>query len=113
MSNEFKSNQKSDLIYWLIAVGLLFTGIAAPVGVVMIVLKLMGGKKKGRHPYYMQRDGEAPAGARTTAPSTATRPARTSSRASFRLHRPVLARILSSLSMAFPPRARPFFNSLA
>ena len=67
MSNEFKSNQKSDLIYWLIAVGLLFTGIAAPVGVVMIVLKLMGGKKKGRHPYYMQRDGEAPAGARTTA----------------------------------------------
>ena len=68
MSNEFKSNQKSDLIYWLIAVGLLFTGIAAPVGVVMIVLKLMGGKKKGRHPYYMQRDGEAPAGARTSAP---------------------------------------------
>ena len=67
MSNEFKSNQKSDLIYWLIAVGLLFTGIAAPVGAVMIVLKLMGGKKKGRHPYYMQRDGEAPAGARTTA----------------------------------------------
>ena len=67
MSNEVKSNQKSDLIYWLIAVGLLFTGIAAPVGVVMIVLKLMGGKKKGRHPYYMQRDGEAPAGARTTA----------------------------------------------
>ena len=51
MSNEFKSNQKSDLIYWLIAVGLLFTGIAAPVGVVMIVLKLMGGTKKGRHPY--------------------------------------------------------------
>ena len=51
MSNEFKPNQKSDLIYWLIAVGLLFTGIAAPVGVVMIVLKLMGGKKKGRRQY--------------------------------------------------------------
>ena len=68
MSNEFKSNQKSDLIYWLIAVGLLFTGIAAPVGVVMIVLKLMGGKKKGRHPYYAQQDGEIPAGARTSAP---------------------------------------------
>ena len=67
MSNEFKSNPKSDLIYWLIAIGLLFTGIAAPVGVVMIVLKLLGGKKKGRHPYYMQRDGETPAGARTTA----------------------------------------------
>ena len=80
MSNEFKGNPKSDLIYWLIAVGLLFTGIAAPVGVVMIVLTLMGGKKKGRHPYYMQRDGEAPAGARTTAaqgrtPPRAKRPA--------------------------------------
>ena len=67
MSNEFKSNPKSDLIYWLIAIGLLFTGIAAPVGVVMIVLKLLGGKKRGRHPYYAQRDGAAPAGARTTA----------------------------------------------
>ena len=67
MSNEFKSNPKSDLIYWLIAIGLLFTGIAAPVGVVMIVLKLLGGKKRGHHPYYAQRDGAAPAGARTTA----------------------------------------------
>ena len=68
MSNNSKSGQQGDLIYWLIAIGLLFTGIAAPVGVVMIVLKLMGGKKKGRHPYYMQRDGETPTGARTTAP---------------------------------------------
>ena len=68
MSNEFKGNPKSDLIYWLIAVGLLFTGIAAPVGVVMIVLKLLGGKKRGRHPYYAQREGAAPAGARTAAP---------------------------------------------
>ena len=34
----------------------------------MIVLKLLGGKKRGRHPYYAQREGAAPAGARTTAP---------------------------------------------
>ena len=33
----------------------------------MIVLKLLGGQKRGRHPYYAQRDGAAPAGARTTA----------------------------------------------
>ena len=67
MSNESKPNQKGDLIYWLIAIGLCVTGIAAPVGVVMIVLKLMGGKKKGRHPYYAQQDGGIPSGARTTA----------------------------------------------
>ena len=76
MSNEFKSNPKSDLIYWLIAIGLLFTGIAAPVGVVMIVLKLLGGKKRGHHPYYAQRDGAAPAGARTTAPPRGRTPPR-------------------------------------
>ena len=76
MSNEFKSNQKSDLIYWLIAVGLLFTGIAAPVGVVMIVLKLMGGKKKGRHPYYAQQEQGGGAGARTTAPYQTEEPSR-------------------------------------
>ena len=46
----------------------------------MIVLKLLGGKKRGHHPYYAQRDGAAPAGARTTAaqgrtPPRAKRPA--------------------------------------
>ena len=65
MSN--RSNQSgriNDPVYWLIAVGLLFTGFAAPVGVIMIVLKLLGGKKRGRHPYYSQQQENT--GARTT-----------------------------------------------
>lgn len=62
-----------DGFYWLIALGLIFTGVAAPVGVLMIVMKLLGGgKKKGRHPYYEQQSGQERAGARTaweTSPS--------------------------------------------
>ena len=54
-----------------------------PVGILMIVLKLAsGGKKKGRHPFYMQK-GEGRVGARTVrmgdedgrAPNPGTRPA--------------------------------------
>ena len=76
MSNYSKQGQKNDLIYWLIAIGLLITGVAAPVGVVMIVLKLMGGKKKGRHPYYAQQEQGGGAGARTTAPYQTEEPSR-------------------------------------
>lgn len=66
MSNpSSQSGRGGDPIYWLIAIGLLFTGFAAPVGIVMIVLKLLGGKKRGRHPYYSQQ--QVNMGARTTA----------------------------------------------
>ena len=54
------------MAYWAIAAVLLFTGVAAPVAILMIVLKLMGRGKRGRHPYYTQRDQAAPVGARTT-----------------------------------------------
>lgn len=68
MSNpSSQSGRGGDPIYWLIAIGLLFTGFAAPVGIVMIVLKLLGGKKRGRHPYYSQRQQPETMGARTTA----------------------------------------------
>ena len=66
-SNTKNNGQSSDTIYWVIAIALCITGIAAPVGVVMIVLKLLGGKKRGRHPYDLQQEQQA-AGARTTAP---------------------------------------------
>ena len=67
MSNpSSQSGRGGDPIYWLIAIGLLFTGFAAPVGIVMIVLKLLGGKKRGRHPYYSQQQ-QTNMGARTTA----------------------------------------------
>lgn len=62
---ERNSGQKNDTFYWLIALGLIFTGIAAPIGVLMIVMKMLsGGKKRGRHPYY--EGDQTPAGARTT-----------------------------------------------
>ena len=57
----------SDLPYWILALVFLFA--FPPVGVLMIALRLFGGGKRrvarGRHPYYMQRDGQAPVGART------------------------------------------------
>ena len=68
MANTNKGNERSgDLAYWAIAAVLLFTGVAAPVAILMIVLKLMGRGKRGRHPYYTQQDQAAPVGARTTA----------------------------------------------
>lgn len=67
MSDYQGQKNSGDVFYWLIALGLILTGFAAPVGVLMIVLKMLnGGKKKGRHPYYDQRYGQTPAGARTT-----------------------------------------------
>ncbi len=65
--SDYSGNQKNDTFYWLIALGLVFTGVAAPIGVLMIVMKLLGGgKKRGQHPYYTQQSGQAPTGARTT-----------------------------------------------
>ena len=68
--SDFQKNSErkdSDLVYWLIALGLVFTGVAAPVGVLMIVMKMLGGgRKKGRHPYYEQQ-GQERAGSRTSA----------------------------------------------
>ena len=58
--------QKNDTFYWILAVGLILTGIAAPVGVLMIVMKLLGGdskkkqRRQGRHPCYEQQYGQAP-----------------------------------------------------
>ena len=62
------SPKNGDGIYWLIALGLIFTGVAAPVGVLMIVMKLLGGGRKrqqGRHPYYQKQYGQDRVGART------------------------------------------------
>ena len=61
-----RNGRKNDTIYWVIAIALLVTGVAAPVGFLMIVLKLLGGRKRGRHPYYAQQEGQGPVGARTT-----------------------------------------------
>ena len=67
-----RGGRNSSLIYWVIAIMLLVTGVAAPIGFLMIVLKLLGGNRRsarrGRHPYYAQQEGQGPVGARTSAP---------------------------------------------
>ena len=80
--NQDRGGRNNGLIYWIIAVALLATGVAAPIGFLMIVFKLLSGSgrgaKRGRHPYYTQQAGQAPVGARTSAPQTeqAAAPAR-------------------------------------
>ena len=75
MADYQNKKNNGDGFYWLIALGLIFTGFASWIGILMIVLKLLDedGKKKknrqqSRHPYYQQQNGQAPAGARTTQP---------------------------------------------
>ena len=65
MSDYQGQKGNGDGLYWLIALGLIFTGIAAPVGVLMIVLTLLSGKKRGRHPYYEGQNAQGQVGART------------------------------------------------
>ena len=62
-----RNGRNNDIIYWLAAIVFLATGIAAPIGFLMIVLKLLGGnrRRRGRHPYYTQQEGQGPMGART------------------------------------------------
>ena len=80
-SYQERNEKKSDTVYWVIAVALLVTGVAAPVGILMIVLKLLTrNKKRGRHPYYVQQEENGP-GARATAageaePEEAAKPAK-------------------------------------
>ena len=76
MSDYPGKKNDGDIFYWLIALGLILIGVTAPVGVLMIVMKLLGGGKakkrrqQGRHPYYQQQYGREPAGARTTQEGT-------------------------------------------
>lgn len=70
-NNSNQPGRRNDPLYWLIALGLIFTGVAAPVGVLMVVMRLLDqGKRRGRHPYYSgqytgQRAAPPPVGART------------------------------------------------
>ena len=78
-NNSNQPGRRNDPLYWLIALGLIFTGVAAPVGVLMVVMRLLDqGKRRGRHPYYSgqytgQRAAPPPVGART-APAAPPRP---------------------------------------
>ena len=60
---------RGDGMYWIIALILIFTGIAAPIGVLMIVLKLLNGadKRSSRNASFNAQNSQTPLGARTTA----------------------------------------------
>ena len=58
-----RGGNRSNWGFWILA--LFFPFVLPPVGILMIVIKLAGGgKKKGRHPYYMQQE-QGRMGART------------------------------------------------
>ena len=64
--SQYTPKKPGDGFYWLVSIGLMFA--FPPAGLAMILLKVLGGKdtKRGRHPYYTQRDPQMPVGARTT-----------------------------------------------
>ena len=64
--NKTGKKRDNDAGYWIVSLVLIFTGFAAPIGVLMLVTKLLGGTKRGRHPYYIQQENQGPVGARTT-----------------------------------------------
>lgn len=64
----------NDLVYWILAAALLI--FVPPIGFFMIVLKVLGGKKRtGRSGVtYTRRPDSQPVGARTTSPQAAPEP---------------------------------------
>lgn len=68
-----RGGSRNEWLFWVLALIALF--VFAPVGILMVVLKLAGGgKKKGRHPYYAQQEGKkGNVGARTVQMGTKRR----------------------------------------
>ncbi len=60
-----KKNSGGDILYWVIALVLLITGVAAPIGILMIVVKLLSGNSR-RAQTSQAREQRGPIGARTT-----------------------------------------------
>lgn len=80
MADYQNRRNNGDGFYWLIALGLIFTGVAAPVGVLMIVMRMLTGderkkRQQGRHPYYQQQSGQGRVGARTVSQEEGAAPA--------------------------------------
>ncbi len=68
MSDDRNRTKENDLGSWIFPIIMLMC--VPPVGVLLIVLKLLDGGRKanrGRHPYYVQRETQGSVGARTTA----------------------------------------------
>lgn len=76
MSNyRYQKGQRNnnDLAYWIIAGVLIVLGFSAPIGFLMIAIKLLSGKKRTDRSgtTYTRRPDAAPVGARTTSPQPA------------------------------------------
>jgi len=72
MSDDQNNTWKNGLGSWILPIIVLMC--FPPVGVLLIVLKLLDGSRKtsrGRHPYYVQREAQGGVGARTTAGTAA------------------------------------------
>lgn len=67
MSYDQNKLKQNDVSSWIFPILMLM--FFPPLGVLLVVLKLLSGGKhsSGRHPYYAQKEGQAPVGARTTA----------------------------------------------
>ena len=68
MSDDRYRTKGNDLGSWILPIIMLMC--FPPVGVLLIVLKLLDGGRKasrGRHPYYVQQEAQGSVGARTTA----------------------------------------------
>ncbi|MGE4276360.1 MAG: 5-bromo-4-chloroindolyl phosphate hydrolysis family protein [Lawsonibacter sp.] len=69
MSYNQNKTKQSDFSSWIFPILMLV--FFPPLGVLLVVLKLLGGSRRGgisgRHPYYVQKEGQGPMGARTTA----------------------------------------------
>jgi len=67
MSQSPSKEKNRSLVYWLVAIFLLMSGIAAPIGFLMIVVKLLSGSTNSR----AKKAPSGPVGARTTGTGTA------------------------------------------
>lgn len=69
MSYDQNKIKQSNLSSWILPIVML--ACFPPLGVLLVVLKLLEGSRhsgvRGRHPYYVQKEGQGPIGARTTA----------------------------------------------
>lgn len=80
MSYDQNKTKQNDVSSWIFPILMLM--FFPPLGVLLVVLKLLGGGRhsgvRGRHPYYAQKEGQGPVGARTTVGAASASSAETS-----------------------------------
>ncbi len=73
MSDHQNNLKQNNVSSWIFPILMLM--FFPPLGILLVVVKLLGGTgragARGRHPYYAQKEGQGPVGARTTAAAPA------------------------------------------